>query len=345
MLVLVDRAVEVAVDRLEEFRRGVVRVGRIGEERAERPGNGLEALFGVRAGARGVRGAFHAAPHFEDRRHERTQRRAGRDSKELDFVVGAELRQQQVRDLLRRTGRSELAQAVDEFREILPQEASPRQKVRVREEVDALHVVVVAKRRMDARNRGAEGRGHLVAGPGERLDAPLLAAVRVEIQGLVDAVGEDDAAHRQPERLKPLVHLGDVGRRDGALGDFDRVADDVGAHDLLRQRAGALLLGKGRKPPEFARKERQRGHGVVAARNRHHVAEDARLVVPAAAVQRGFRDEHDGVAVFEFVEHALFEDERVVEKIVAAEGARAPPGLDGDRAGPLRRGRHGVPEK
>ena len=346
VLVLVDRAVEVAVDGFEELRGSLVRVGGVREEGAEGARQGLEALLGVGPRAFVVRpGAADAAPHFENRRDERALGRPGRYAEELDFVVRLDLRDEEVRKGLVRPRGRELAQAGQELREVLPQELTPRAEVRIREEVDALDVVVVAQGRMYAGDGGAERRGHLFVRPGEGLDAPLLAAPGIEVERLVHAVGEDYPPHRQAERLEPLVHLRHVGRGDAALRDFDGVADEVGADDLAGQDFRPALLRQRREAPEAAGEQREGRHGVVAARNRHHVAEDARLGVVPPAAQRGFRDEDDGIAVLVTPEDALLEDERVVEKVVALERAGPPPSLDGNGPRPLGGGGHRVFEK
>ena len=219
-------------------------------------------------------------------------------------------------------------------------ERAPGEEVREREEVHALHVVVVAQRRVDARDGAAQRRGHLLGRPRERLDAPLLPAAGVELERLVHAVREHDAAHREAERLEPLVHLDDVLRRRAALRDLDRVADAVGVDERARERVGLPRLVERREAPEAAVRERERGDGVVAARHGHHVAEDAGGGVVRRRGERGLGDDDDGVAVLEAVPDAVLEDEGVVEEVEADERPRPPPRLDRDGLGVARRARH-----
>ena len=126
-------SVEVAVERLDEVRGGLVGEGRVGEQRAELRGERGEALGGVLRGARVVRrGGADVLPEVEQRRDERAGGDAGRRPEELDLVVRLELRQQQVRARLVGAGGAELLQARAKAGEVGARERAPGEEVRER---------------------------------------------------------------------------------------------------------------------------------------------------------------------------------------------------------------------
>ena len=223
----------------------------------------------------------------------------------------------------------EFAKLRAETLEVGTREFRERVEIGIGEEVHAARAVVVGQVGGDALAARAERHGHLPLRPGERLDAPFLAHAAVVLERLGRALEHHHVAERELERARePAVQLHQEAARHVSLRELKLAAHHVAAKHRARHHLAALVGRDAGEVPELPlqQRQRQRGHRVVARRDRHHVS--ARAVAQVALA----RKQHRGVCV-KVRPHALLEHERILAQIVGGEGPPPPHRARRDRGG------------
>ena len=311
----VDFARQVHVERLD---KGVGSI--VGQFRAR------EKRFVERVDLRNARShrLLRRAPQHDllhqlfEFRHETRECHAAREAEEFDLVVAVQLRLAEEGGGVSLKHARQLAKLVAEARKVGARKLREGVKVGVGEEVHAARAVVIGQVGGDALAARAEGHGHLPLRPRKRLDAPLLSPPAVVLERLARALEHHHVAERELERTRePAVQLHKKATRHVALRKLKFTVHHVAAEDRTHHHVATLRDRDAGKVPELSLEERQRGDGVVARRDRHHVA--ARTMPQVALA----REQHGGVRV-EIRPHALLEDERVVSEVVGMEDAPTP---------------------
>ena len=153
-------------------------------------------------------------------------------------------------------------------------------ELRPRKEMHALHRVVVADRRGYPLAALRDSRLDPRLRPSQRLYAPLKAAFTEMLERLIVPLGHHDILQSKPKPPdQPIVENDKFRTRNVALGKLKLAVHDVADKNRMHHRVRAPVHRKIAKIPELTGKERQRSNAVVAARDRHEMAERPRAEI------------------------------------------------------------------
>ena len=246
-------------------------------------------------------------------RHDLLGRVPAQQAEQLDLVVPVELRLAHEGGLVPLEHAHQLRQRHAESREVGAGEPGQTVELRPRQEMHALHGMVVVQRGGDPLAALGDGGADAGLRPGERLHPPFLPPLAEMLERLVVALRHHHVGQRKSESVhEPRVKRHQLRARHVALGDLQLPLHDIRDKDGMRQGVGPPFRRQVAEIPQPAGEQRHRRHAMVAVRDRDKVPEGPRHEVVL------LRHEHRGVFV-DALPHVTLEDDRIHPQIVGPE--------------------------